>query len=124
MGTCNTGKLQVMHMCAATFSLLSLLPLTSDDIPAGEAVGGEHVVGEDSDEHVVGEVGEEHVVVDVSDGYRVVQAGYRVVQDLPAGEVVGGEHVEGEDSDEHVVGEVGEEHVVAVSIVCTGTHSG
>ena len=51
-----------MHMCAATFSLLSLLPLPPDDLPAGEAVGGEHVVGGDSDEHLVGEVGEEHVV--------------------------------------------------------------
>ena len=51
-----------MHMCAATFSLLSLLPLPPDDLPAGEAVGGEHIVGEDSDEHEVGEVGEEHVV--------------------------------------------------------------
>ena len=78
----------MMHMCAATFSLLSLLPLPPDDLPAGEAVGGEHVVSEDSDEHVVGEVGEEHVVGDVGDGYRVVQ-------DLPAGEVVGGKHVVG-----------------------------
>ena len=72
----------MIYSCAVTFSLLSLLPLPPDDLPAGEAVGDEHLVGEVSDEHVVGEVGEEHVVGDV------------------------GEHVLGEVGDVHIVGEV------------------
>jgi len=56
----------VIHSCAVTFSLLSLLPLPPDDPPAGEAVG-EHVVSEVIDEHVVGEVGNEHVMGDVGE---------------------------------------------------------
>ena len=72
----------MIHSCAVTFSLLSLLPLPPDDLPAGEAVGGEHVVGEVSDEHVVGEDGEEHRMGVV------------------------GEHVVGEVDDLHIVGEV------------------
>ena len=57
----------MIHSCAVTFSLLSLLPLPPDDLPADEAVGEEQVVGEVSDERIVGEVGDEHIVVDVGE---------------------------------------------------------
>jgi len=57
----------VIHSCAVAFSLLSLLPLPPDDLPAGEAVGDEHVVGEVSDEHAVGGVDDQHIVGDVGE---------------------------------------------------------
>jgi hypothetical protein len=72
----------VINSCPVTFSLLSLLPLPPDDLPSGEAVGGEHIVGEVSDEHIVGEFGEVHIAGD------------------------GGEHALGEVDDVHIVGEV------------------
>ena len=42
-------------------------PLPPDDLPAGEAVGDEHVVGEVSDEHAVGGVDDQHIVGDVGE---------------------------------------------------------
>ena len=68
-----------MHMCAATFSLLSLLPLPPDDLLAGEAVG------EVSDEQVVGEVGDEHIVSDVGKHILSEVGDVHVVGDVVAG---------------------------------------
>ena len=74
-----------MHMCAATFSLLSLLPLPPDDHPASEALGDVHKVGEVSDEHVVGEVGDEHIVADVGKHILSEVGDVHVVDDVVAG---------------------------------------